>query len=304
MTTQATTYNFPNIVKVQFKAQGASAWQTLDKPDNKQINLHAALGDQVLVIYKAHGIENKGMINPPVRKSSVSKYDHKVGSFAWNNLSVNDIRTHTPGKSSRKLTVHIQAIAGHNLAAKLAELYNDGNGIKAAVVNGAAILDSAALKKFADYVNGTSAPKIDKTPVNKEGNVIKEYTLADMQIATYDATKTDENKYGYARFTFANKVWFTDATKDACVAQFGKAPFWHRGANCYILPVADFNAEDQLQAALNLSATLDNTPAQAIESKPQVQAAVVAPAPVASNPSPEMIAAIVAQVMAAMQVAK
>lgn len=300
MTTQA--YNFPNIVKVQFKAQGASAWQTLDKPDNKQINLHAALGDQVLVIYKAHGIENKGMINPPARKSSVSKYDHKVGSFAWNNLSVNDIRTHTPGKSSRKLTVHIQAIAGHNLAQKLADLSKSDH--KSAVVNGSVILDAVALKKFEAYVSGETAPKVDKTPVNKEGNAIKEYTLADMQMTTYDATKTDENKYGYARFTFANKVWFTDATKDACVAQFGKAPFWHRGANCYILPVADFNAEDQLQAALNLSATLDNTPAQAIESKPQVQAAVVAPAPVASNPSPEMIAAIVAQVMAAMQVAK
>lgn len=294
MTTQAQKYNFPSIISAEFKPQGGSAWDKIS-PTNAAINQHALLGDQVKVVYKAHGVENRAMINPPARKPSVSKYDHKVGSFAWNNLSVNDIRTHTPGKSSRKLTVHIQAIAGHNLAQKLAELSKADH--KSAVVNGSVILDAVALKKFETYVSGESAPKIDKTPVNKEGNVIKEYTLADMQIATYDATKTDENKYGYARFTFAGKVWFTDATKDECIATFGKAPFWHRGANCYILPVADFGSKfgkDILQTALNLSAIPYNAPA--IESKPEVQAATVSVAPAITQ---EQIAAIVAQAVAA-----
>ncbi len=307
MTTQATqTYNFPNITKVQFKTQGASAWQTIDKPDNKQINQHAALGDQVTVWWTAQGIENKGTINPPERKSPVSKYDHKVGSFAWNNLSMNEIRTHVLGKRQNNCPVIIPSIAGHNLAPKLAELSKAGHN--KAIVNGSVILDSAALKKFELYVNGESAPKIDKTPHNKEGNKIEEYTLADVQITLLDTEKVDEkgkNRAGYARFKVAgDRVWFKE---EPFIAQFGKAPYWHRELKMYILPVADFAekfGQLDLQLALNLTAEdqgpfITNAMADAAkeQDKPEVKAAAVAPT--AQAITPEQIAAIVAQAVVA-----
>jgi hypothetical protein len=299
--------NFPNLKRVVIKPKGATAEHdmTLTGDPTKDIDaLRAAVasGDKVIVHYAIRKEPATHVYNRPTRQAPKSnKRDHAVkGALSWNNAGSYLVRYHESKKSLQVLPLKKQ-VSGHELGRFLTDLHAN-KGVRRAMVDDT-ILSDAQLGKIEAYVNGEAAPKVTAAPP-----VPSVAHKNDLQIVKFDDKLTPINKYRWVYFMVKGglQTTFDQTVMDAILAATGAKLSRFHAKEMFVIRTPQNRepiTQDALQAILNLNAVVNATP-DAAPAAPAAPAPVVtpaAPAAPAATPDAALIAAIVAQVMAAMQ---